>query len=71
MNRIFLTDKEVALVCEMSVTTVSRIAHGRKRKGAADITSAMSNIGGVRRWNVAKLALALGITVKELNERIS
>lgn len=71
MKRLFLTDKEVALICEMSAVTVCRIAHGHKRKDALDITSAMNNIGGVRRWNAVKLASVLGLEVEDMMKRLS
>ena len=82
-KRIFITDKEVAKVLELSPKTISRILGGFVRGGDSRRTKTRAAVkrslkdaqpeafGGYRRWNVRKLANVLGITEEELIERIS
>lgn len=76
-RRIFLTDKEVASVLEVSDKTLYRMLRGfyPKRKASGerrlDIKSvAPTIINGTRRWNVVKLASVLGVTPEEIERRI-
>jgi hypothetical protein len=78
-KRLFLTDKEVGAVVELSPTTISRIVSGafagrkyRVRGRVVDLMDAdPEQIGGARRWKVDRVASVLGISVEELIERIS
>ena len=78
-KRLFLTDKEVGAVVEMSPTTISRIVSGasagrkyRVRGRVVDLMDAdPEQIGCARRWKVDRVASVLGISVEELIERIS
>lgn len=80
-KRIYMTDKEVASVLEITPMTLYRIMRrfvrgGRKREtiGAYNIDihdAEPASFGGYRRWNVNKLAKVLGITKEELLDRIS
>ena len=76
-RRIFLTDKEVASVLEVSEKTLYRMLRGFYLKGKVcgerrlDIKSAAPTIiNGTRRWNVVKLASVLGVTPEEIERRI-
>ena len=80
-GRIYLTDKEVANVLEMSAQNLSRIVCKFCRGGKVRRTnfSVSRNImdakpesfGGFRRWKVSKVASVLGISEDELLRRIS
>lgn len=77
MKRIFVTDKEVAAICEMSWSTLSRVLSGsfyKKNDGKKRIDLAKAEpefVGNSRRWRVSKLASVLGITEEELLSRIA
>ena len=76
-NRIFLTDKEVCTVLEVSDKTLSRMLNGffcKAPRGAkrVDIREAEPDaINGARRWRLHKLASILGVTPEEIERRIS
>ena len=80
-GRIYLTDKEVSAVLELSQQTLYRILGGFVRGGARRATFAgreidlsaanPERVGGYRRWNAERLAAVLGITKDELLERIA
>ena len=77
-RRIFLTDSEVARVLEVSCKTLYRMLRGFYKKGTVlggkrlDINCAAPTIvNGTRRWRIASLARALGVTPDEIEERIS
>lgn len=80
-GRVYLTDKEVSTVLEVSQQTLYRILGGFVRGGARratlaereiDLSSAKpERVGGYRRWNAERLAAVLGITKDELLARIA
>lgn len=81
-RRVFLTDKEVASVLELSCATLSRILGGFARGGAGSrVTFADREIrladakpvrvGGYRRWSIKELASVLGIGADEIEKRLS
>ena len=80
--RIFITDKEVAQVLEISCATLSRILGGFTRGGTSgratfasrdiDLTAAKPvKVGGYRRWNVDRLARILGVSREDLERRLA
>lgn len=77
-KRIYLTDKEVCTVLEVSDKTLSRMLNGffckTPVRGAKriDIREAEPDaINGSRRWRLNKLASILGVTPEEIERRIS
>lgn len=67
----FLSDKEVASVLGVSVTTVWRGVNGRLRVKGLDLRDAAPvYIGSRRRWDASKLAALLGVTTGELLEML-
>ena len=80
-NRIYLTDKEVAAVLEVTPMTLYRMMRRFVRGGRGKETIGSEKIdihearpesfGGYRRWKVDKLANVLGITREEIFRRIS
>lgn len=72
-RHIYLSDKEVALVLEVSVSTISRAIRG-KSKNRAGLDLSLANpisVGSARRWKISDLARVLGITVEEIQQRLS
>ena len=79
-NRIYLTDKEVASVLEVTPMTLYRLMRrfmrgGEKRKTIAtnivDICEAKpESFGGYRRWKIENLAKVLGISKEEILKRL-
>ena len=77
-GRIFLSDKEVACVLEVSVKSLYRMLRGFYIKGKVcgdrrlDIKSAAPTVvNGMRRWNINRLARVLGVTPEEIEARVS
>ena len=80
-NRIYLTDKEVASVLEVTPMTLYRMirrfvrgGRGKETIGSVKIDiheAEPESFGGYRRWKVDKLAKVLGITREEIFRRIS
>lgn len=77
-KRIYLTDKEVASVLEISDKTLYRMLNGFFREAKVrgsrrlDIREAEPDVvNGSRRWRVHKLASLLGVTPEEIERRIS
>lgn len=79
-KRIYLTDKEVAELLEISTSTLSRIMSGFVRGGSHRKTNAESidlrdakpvSFGGNRRWRTSELARILNMTEEELLDRLS
>ena len=77
MRRIFLTDKEVAAAVETSEKSLYRMLAGFTPRGVrADNRINLNDakpvcINGRRRWRVSAVASVLGVTVEELERRIS
>ena len=77
-KRIFITDKELAVVLEVSEKTLYRMLHGFYRKGRVrggepvDLSAMEPRVVcGVRRWRTARVAKALGVDEATILERIS
>ena len=79
-KRIYITDKEVAGVLEISTSTLSRIMRGFVRGGehrktnaeAIDLKDAKPvSFGGQRRWRTSELARILNMTEEELLDCLS
>lgn len=77
-NRIFITDKELAAVLEISVKSLYRMLHGFYRKSGVagrrpvDVRRMSPDVvGGVRRWRVKRVAEVLGVDEATIQERIS
>lgn len=77
-SRIFLTDKEVACILEVSEKTLYRMLRGffceKTLLGARQVDireAAPEMFNGSRRWRVARLASVLGVTPDEIEKRIS
>lgn len=80
-KRIYMTDKEVASVLEVTPMTLYRMLRRFIRGGDKKTTIASKQIdindakpesfGGYRRWKVENLAKVLGISKQELLDRIS
>lgn len=78
-RRLYITDKEVAAVMEISEKTLSRILHGFHRDGKREtagvrIDLAAANpriVGGYRRWSVSSLASVLGMTEEQILARLA
>ena len=77
MKRIYLTDKEVAAVLEVSSRTLYRMLHGFYRKevkgrNRVDIRKMQPEVvNGVRRWRIAHVASVLGVSEDAIHDRIS
>ena len=77
-RRIYITDKELAAVLEVSMKTLYRMAHGfyRKTKVAGgrtvDVRTMLPDrVAGVRRWRISRVAEVLGVAEDEIMDRIS
>lgn len=69
-KRIFITDKEVAQIVGVSTSTITRICNGQFKGRKQRILLAKPDIvGGGRRWNINKVAEAMGISLEDI-ERI-
>ena len=77
MKRVFLTDKVVAVVLDVSPKTLYRMLSGFtptrvRASGQIDLADAKPvEICGRRRWRPVVLANVLGISLEELERRIS
>lgn len=77
MKRVFLTDKEVAAALEVSPKTLYRMLAGFtparvRSEGSIDLKAAKPiNVNGRRRWRPHMVAAVLGISLEELEQRIS
>ena len=68
-NAIFLTDKQVAAIANVSRSYISALFAGkvRLRKGEKDLRKASPMvIAGRRNWSVKRVAKVLGVTEKEI-----
>lgn len=76
-KRIFITDKELAAVLEVSEKTIYRMLNGFYRRSRAkggkpvDVTAMRPDVVcGVRRWRIHRVAAVLGVDEAEIQERI-
>ena len=70
-RRVFITDKELATVLEVSQRTLCRMlrrTHGKRLD--TDLLRPLL-VGGARRWRVSEVAAAVGATADEIQERVS
>jgi len=70
-RRVFITDKELATVLEVSQRTLCRMlrrTHG-KRLDTALLRPLL--VGGARRWRVSEVAAAVGATADEIERQVS
>jgi len=78
-KKLFLSDKEVASVLEVSVKTLYRMLRGFHQKSERvrggrklDLRKMEPDVvNGVRRWRVSRVASVLDITPDEIEQRIS
>lgn len=77
-KRIFITDKELATVLEVSEKTLYRMVKGFYRRGRVRGAGAINVmkmqpdvVCGVRRWRIARVAAVLGMSEATILERIS
>ena len=77
-RRLFITDKELAVVLEVSTKTLYRTLHGFFRKKGVtggkriDIRQMKPEcVGGMRRWRISRVAQVLGVGEDVILDRIS
>lgn len=67
MKSMFLSDKEVAAILGVSVSTITRAMHGNTKRCGFDLRKAEPiTVGTMRRWNISKLAATLEVSPEEL-----
>ncbi len=71
MTKMTMTDKEVAALLDVSPATISRMMRERQSCGGLDLRKAKPwKIGKTRRWDIGRLAKALGVAKERVEEKM-